>query len=130
MIAYNGNNEKSSRRNLKCAVCRINIDNKTKTYQSRTTFSVVCHNCNKKFSNEDIELMLNLFLAYGGYFGQFKDNKGDKYSIKTVIEDTLRNFKRRNLNFDELNMRLLHIVLLYGFTPSEYIKNLKLLLEK
>ena len=129
MIAYYGNNENNSRRNLKCAICRINIDNKTKTYQSKTTFGVVCYNCIKKFSQEDIELILNLFLVYDGYFGQLKDHKDCKYSIETVIKSTLTKLKKKKLNIDEFNMRLLHVVLLYGFTPNEYIKNLKLFLE-
>jgi len=71
--------------------------------------------------------MLNLFLAYGGYFRKLK-------SVPFSLEDTLKEIindagnKDGEFDFGEVNSRMIHKALLHGHSPQEYIDVLKSIL--
>jgi hypothetical protein len=110
---------------VKCGICRNEIRRGASIYQEGITFGVVCEDCYKSNSPEDIELMANLFLAFGGYFGQYKSEKYSLYeSLKNYIEPG-KNKKK----VDTLNIQLMHNALLHGITPHQYIQSLKILSE-
>ena len=67
--------------------------------------------------------MLNLFNAYGGYFGKFKKLKASVYKrLKEFNESSLRN--NNFLKADRVNLQLFHAALLFGFTPREYFQGI------
>ena len=71
---------------VKCGICRDEIKRGASIYQEGLTFGVVCESCYKNNSQHDLELMANLFLAYGGYFGKLKQNKFSVYkTIKKLM---------------------------------------------
>ncbi len=109
---------------LICALCHNDINEDSNVYQSMVCFAVICDNCHEKFSEEAIDLMINMFLAYGGYFSQFKK---EGFSIEESIKKIIDNLKLSK-NFTEIqeyNIRLLHQALLYGISPQEYVEKLK-----
>ena len=112
---------------IKCAICRADIKNHSRAYQSRSTFAVVCRECRRKLTEDDIELMLNLFLAYGGYFGKLKDVS---FSLEDTLKEILNDAGNKGEEFDlgEVNSRMVHKALLHGHPPQEYIDVLKSIL--
>jgi hypothetical protein len=118
----------SSGDSLKCAICRGDIKNNTNIYQSEHNFGIVCSNCYQKFSVKDIEWMMKIFLAYGGYFAKLKEQKFslERY-LRNLSENLIKNEKILDIN--ELNIKFIHEILLHGITIQEYQKKLKSLLK-
>ncbi|MFW9874629.1 MAG: hypothetical protein ACFFG0_16100 [Candidatus Thorarchaeota archaeon] len=111
---------------IRCGICRNEITRGASIYQEGLTFGVVCEQCYKSNSTEDLELMANLFLAYGGYFGKLKSKKFSVYkTIKKLIAEYQKNTEPNLLI--EMNIKMMHQALLYGVTPQELIQSLKTL---
>ncbi|MFX1500757.1 MAG: hypothetical protein ACFFDH_07310 [Promethearchaeota archaeon] len=108
---------------IKCGICRNNIANGAKIYQKGLSFGVVCEEYCKNNSLEDLELMANLFMAYGGYFGMKKDSN---YSLYKVLKK-LTSGDNGTRSILELNINLLHQALLHGICPHQFRQGLKLL---
>ena len=123
------NSEHSLSHNLhngvKCGICRNNIEKGAKIHQKGLNFEVVCEVCYRNNSPEDLELMANLFMAYGGYFGMLKDSG---YSLYKVLK-TLASGNNGNGSILELNINLLHQALLHGVCPHQFRQGLKLLID-
>ena len=118
----------SVRNSLKCGICRADIKNNSYVYQSEQNFSIVCANCCQKFSIEDIEWMLKIFLAYGGYFAQINDpNFSIERYLCNLADDLVRSEKTFDIN--ELNLKFIHEILLHGITIQDYQKKLELLVK-
>ena len=114
---------------IKCFICRHEIRERATLYQSGVTYSVLCSDCYRRFSKEDLDLIANLFLAYGGYFGQYKRSEFSVLKIlRAIHEDLFPIYKEHGI--EELNIRMLHKSLLHGISPQEYIENLHLLVKE
>ena len=114
---------------VKCGICRNEITRGASIYQEGLTFGVVCEHCYKNNSPEDLELMANLFLAYGGYFGIQKERKRSTY--KTIKKIMTKYQPRKEPDaLIERNIKMTHKALLYGITPQELIYGIKILLEE
>ncbi len=105
---------------LKCAICHNDIKQDNHLYQSERNKSIVCPNCWKLFSKEDIELIIDLFFAYGGYFGK---NDSSDFSVNEILKN-LTQESESDLDLDQLNIKLLHKALLCGITPEDFVKKL------
>ena len=112
MISNSKRKENSA---LKCVICRSVILDLTKIVQSRLNFSLICGKCIEKFPEDDLELMSNMFIAYGGYYGQISTFK---FSLDNLIYAFIKDGER--LDFKELNIKLLHKALLYGVSPKQF----------
>ena len=118
----------SSGNSLKCAICRDDIKNNTNIYQSKHNFGIVCWNCYQKFSIKDIEWMLKIFLAYGGYFAKLKDQN---FSLERYLCNLAEHLRKneKTLDMNELNIKFIHEILLHGITIQEYQKKLESFLK-
>ncbi len=123
MISYPKSYDKNSLGLFRCAICRNEIADYKNVYPAGLNFGLVCKDCYKKFSEDDIDLMINMFIAYGGYFGK---KQGSVFSLKILLNEFINKIKKEKgiLNLKELNIKLLHKALLYGITPQEFIDNL------
>jgi len=110
---------------LRCGICQNTIHNPSSVYQSKLLFIPVCEQCQRTFCEEDRELILNMFLAYGGYFGQ---HPKDQFSLATVFATLKEEGQMTKETADEINIRVLHTALIHGITPEEYISELEELL--
>ncbi len=113
---------------LKCTICRTDIKDNSSVYQSKNNYGIICGRCYQKFTEEDIELMLILFLTYGGYFGQLpKDQFSFFKTLKEIHNKTSINDNSSQIV--EINMRLLHKSLLHGLYPEQYQAKLRKLIN-
>ncbi len=119
----------STHETIKCGICRTELQQGASIYQEGLSFGIVCEKCYKSNSSEDLELMANLFLAYGGYFGMNKESEFSLYKeIKNLISKMQHDGTTDKLI--DLNVRMLHRALLYGVTPQEVILGLKILIDE
>ena len=119
------NHEISSK--LKCSICRADIKNRHNVYQTSLKFGIICGLCKHRFSNEDIEMIINMFFAFGEYFGA-RDKS--EFSIKDVILEFAVDINEGKVDFDSQNVRMWHKVLTYGITPREFLAELSLYVEQ
>lgn len=111
---------------IRCAICNSEIKDHHQIYQTTLSLGVVCKICRQRFSKEDIEMIANMFLAYGGYFGQFKR---DDFSIENLI---LKFAHKIDLDKESLtlsNIRMWYEILIHGIIPKEFLRALKKYIE-
>ena len=113
---------------LKCSICRADIKDNSAVYQSKTNYGIVCDSCCQNFSEEDIELVLTLFLSYGGYFGKFPKEQFSFHEALIEIHYSV-DMKEDSTQILEINTRLLHRSLLHGLYPEQYQAQLKRLVD-
>jgi len=113
---------------LKCSICRADIKENSTIYQSKTNYGIVCDSCCQNFSEEDIELVLTLFLTYGGYFGKLPKEQFSFHKDLKEIQDSV-DVKEDSTQILEINTRLLHRSLLHGLYPEQYQAQLKRLVD-
>jgi len=78
------------------------------------------------FSKEDIELILDLFIAYGGYFGKLKP---PDFSLVSMLDKLEKKDGRAAEPFEKLTVIFFHNALLHGISPQEYINQLEALID-
>ncbi|TFG28650.1 MAG: hypothetical protein EU532_04740 [Promethearchaeota archaeon] len=122
---------KSSNKRLKCAICHNDINDISLVHQPQLNLGVICTDCCEYFSKEDIRSMLELFLMYGGYFGQLRNQN---FSLITELKKINLFYSHdKSLSSDEIilevNSRLLHNALVHGIHPKDYLHSLKKLLN-
>ncbi len=83
-----GKSDRRSDRSVKCGICRAEIEDSAQIYQAGIKHGVVCSDYYNQFSANDLEMMANMFIAYGGYFGILKDSD---FSLLKTMENVLKN---------------------------------------
>ena len=111
---------------VRCAICHSEIKNHHQIYPTTLNSGVVCKICCQRFSKEDIEMISNMFLAYGGYFGQFKR---DEFSIENLILKFAHKIDLEKDNLTLTNIKLWYEILIHGITPKEFLRTLKKYIE-
>ena len=109
---------------IKCSICRADIKNLRTIYQSSLKIGVICKSCRKRFTEDDIEMMVNLFFAFGGYFGQFDKSE---FSMDESILVFSEELGVRKSAFHTQHVMMWHKILTHGITPKEFLKELSLL---
>ncbi|MFX0080623.1 MAG: hypothetical protein ACFE94_02620 [Candidatus Hodarchaeota archaeon] len=104
---------------LICGICHGEITQEAAIFQEGLHFGVICSECFVNNSENDIELMSNMFLAFGGFFGMLRD---PDYSIYEMLKDLIGKIhdNKKSITSVEMKIRLLHIALLHGITPREF----------
>jgi len=112
---------------LKCSICRATIKDRHKVYQSSLKLGIICDMCRQRFSDEDIEMIVNMFFAFGEYFGA-RDKS--EFSINDIILEFAINLDGGKVNFHSQNIKMWHKVLTHGITPKEFLEELSLYVEQ
>ena len=112
---------------IKCSICRADIKDRHKVYQSNLKLGIICDQCRQRFSDEDIEMIINIFFAFGEFFGA-RDKS--KFSIDDIILEFAKNLDKGKDNFHSQNIRMWHKVLTHGITPQEFLKELSTFSEQ
>ena len=104
---------------IKCGICNRKIEHEATIFQEGLSFGVICSECYANNSEEDIELMSNMFLAFGGYLRMLKD---PDYSIYEMLKDLIGKIhdNKTTVSSVEMKIRLFHTALLHGITPREF----------
>lgn len=66
-------------------------------------------------------MIVNIFFAYGGYFGQFDKSK---FSMEDAILEFAEELGVHNASFQVQNVKLWHKILTHGITPEEFLGKL------
>jgi len=112
---------------LKCSICRADIKHRHKVYQCSLKLGIICNLCRQRFSDEDIEMIINIFFAFGEFFGA-RDRS--KFSFDNTILEFAKNLDKGKANFHSQNIKMWHKVLTHGITPKEFLKKLSLFVEQ
>jgi len=112
---------------IKCSICRADIKERHKMFQTSLKLGVICRSCRKRFSDEDVEMIVNLFFAFGGYFGEFDKSE---FSIDDVIVEFAEQLDAGRATFHSQNLKMWHKVLTHGITPKEFLKELSVYVEQ
>ena len=112
---------------IKCSICRADIKERHKVYQSSLKLGVICNLCRQRFTDEDIEMIINMFFAFGGYFGA-RDKS--KFSINDIILEFAINLDEGKVNFHSQNIKMWHKVLTHGITPQQFLEELSIYVEQ
>ena len=123
------NFEERSDHDIRCGICRTKIINREQIYQVGISLVTICGGCHEKFPPEDIEMMANMFIGYGGYFGMLEEAD---FSFLSILEEILEGYPEGGdrINSEQLNIVLMHKALLHGISPQEYINNLNHLVHE
>lgn len=102
-----------------CKICSNEIENFSTITVNSLTKDMVCKHCPDKFEASDIEFMVRMFTAFGGYFEQFKleTERRDKY-----LEKFRKTRKKSISKVGATEISLLHQCLLHGIHPKD-LKN-------
>lgn len=106
---------------IKCSICRAGIKDRHELYQSSLKLGVICKTCRERFSEEDIEMIVNLFFAFGGYFGQFDKSE---FSIDEMVIDFAEQLDADNSTFHLQNVKMWHKILSHGIAPKDFLREL------
>lgn len=120
---------KKPRYSLYCSICRKKITEKASIFQESLHFGIVCPVCHTNNSQEDLELMANLFLAFGGFFGKKEEAKFDVETVLRKLIDEVDS-SGSQVSVEKLNVKVLHRALLHGVTPKQYVTILESILEE
>jgi hypothetical protein len=113
---------------VQCAVCKNGAGSKVKIVRLGTSFSVVCEECIVNFSKEDLELMHNMFVAFGGWFGKCASSKEDSFQeLKIIAKEYAKSGK--DIAKIESDVKTLHRAFLHGITLVQLVQGLRVLSE-
>ncbi|MBA7475051.1 hypothetical protein ES707_10415 [subsurface metagenome] len=112
---------------IKCSICRADIKERHKMYQTSLKLGVICRSCRNRFSDEDIEMIVNIFFAFGGYFGKFDKSE---FSIDDIIVEFAEQLENKEINLHSANVKMWHKVLIHGITPQEFLEELSVYVEQ
>lgn len=120
--------EKKSLSFVTCSICQRNASLQIKIKKIGSSFGIVCCECSRLFTDKEIELMHNMFTAFGGYFSKMSTSKEVTYSkLKEIAEDYRS--REKDIENIENDVKTLHAAFLYGISPQQLVKGLKLLID-
>ncbi|MHA2038866.1 MAG: hypothetical protein ACW98X_20735 [Promethearchaeota archaeon] len=102
-----------------CGICHRKINQGAATYHEGFRIEVICPHCYSRNSEKDIELITNMFLAFGGYFGMLRD---PLFPVNEMLKCFLKEIQssKGKIPTECLKIKLLHLGLLHGITPEEF----------
>ena len=102
-----------------CGICHKKIKKRAAVYHEAFHIEVICPHCYSQNSKEDIELIANMFLAFGGYFGRLRD---PLFPVNEMLKCFLNEIQANKgmMSSECLKIKLLHLALLHGVTPEEF----------
>lgn len=113
---------------VECSICRSCDIAEIKIKRLGRSFGVVCRDCSEAFSDKDLELMHNMFTAFGGHFGKLGGSKEENYKR---IEEIARSYQKEGKKASSVknDVKTMHRAFLYGILPVQLIQGLRMLLE-
>lgn len=102
-----------------CGICHKKIRQGAATYHEGFHIEVICPHCYSRNSEKDIELIGNMFLAFGGHFGMLRD---PLFPVNEMLKSFLKEIQanKGKIPTECLKIKLLHLALLHGITPEEF----------
>ncbi len=113
---------------VQCELCHGDVKQQPTIKRLGAKFGVICKDCSEQFSDQEIELMANMFLAFGGYYNQLHSSKDVKFHL---LKEIARDYKQKQQQIIKLesDIKTLHKALLHGIPLAQLFHGVKLLLE-
>ena len=103
---------------VKCSICRQEIRGKHRFTKLAMNYGVICPECDNKFNDDEIELISNIFTAYGGYFGSLKGlSRNSVNRLSNLYKEG-----EKKIDINALDIKILHQALLQGIDPSQIVQ--------
>ena len=113
---------------VNCVLCRNETKLDARIKKIGNSFGIVCEECAKTFRDEEIELMHNMFTAFGGYYNSMRNSKELSYSkLEEIAKEYMEQLK--DVNGIENDIKTLHSAFIHGISPQQLVKGLKLLVD-
>ena len=110
----------------KMAQCAICAGVSVKILRLGSNFAVVCKRCLVTFSLKELELMHDMFIAFGGYFGKYANNKEESYQeLKKIAKEYAQS--GRGITKIKNDVKNLHRAFTHGITPIQLVQGLRVL---
>ncbi|TFG03278.1 MAG: hypothetical protein EU542_02880 [Promethearchaeota archaeon] len=111
---------------VKCKLCQIDVKKTSQIVKLGTNYGVICSDCAEEFSSNDRELIYNMLIAFGGYYGKLRTPTTNNYKIiKSLAEEY--QIAAQKINIASLDVCVLHQAFLYGISPSQVVQGLRIL---
>lgn len=116
-------NQESKKFVPQCVIC---AETSVRILRLGSNFSVVCKECSVKFSKRELELMHNMFLAYGGHFGKLNSSKEEAYQ---ELEKIAKEYSKSGKDVARIESDVKNLIraFLHGITPIQLVKGLQVL---
>ena len=103
-----------------CELCHNDAKGKAVIKRLGPKLGIICNTCREQFSDQEINLMINMFIAFGGYFNQFKSSKRTQ---QTIINEIARENDKKEQGRDKVenDVRALHQALLHGISLPQLV---------
>ena len=111
---------------VKCKLCQANVKKTSQIVKLGTNYGVICSDCAEEFSHADRELIYNMCLAFGGYYGKLRTQTTNNYKIIKSLGE-LYQIKNGAISITSLDVRILHQAFLYGISPTQIVQGLRIL---
>jgi len=111
---------------VKCKLCQADLKKTSRIVKLGTNYSVICSDCADEFSPNDRELLYNMSIAFGGYYGKLRTPTTNNYKIIKSLAEQYQIAKEK-INIASLDVRILHQAFLYGISPSQVVQGLIIL---
>jgi hypothetical protein len=113
---------------VKCKLCQNKVKKTSQIVKLGTNYGVICNDCAEEFSPIDRDLIYNMFIAFGGYYGKLRTPTTNNYKIIKSLSSQ-HQITKREINIASLDVRVLHKAFLYGISPSQVVQGLRILSE-
>ena len=114
------------KKSVNCSICNDPIYHHGSIKKIGFKHSMVCNECDNEFLDEEIELMGNIFNAFGGYYGKLK--RSDKHSRMMLKEIVIFYIEQgKDISKIENDVNVLHQLFLYGISLTQLTLELVLI---
>ena len=111
---------------VKCKLCQTDVKKTSQIVKLGTNYGVICSDCAEEFSPKDRELIYNMCIAFGGYYGKLRTPTTNNYKVIKSLAEQYQ-IARGEINVASLDVRVLHKAFLYGISPSQIVQGLSIL---
>ena len=111
---------------VKCKLCQTEVKKTSQIVKLGANYGVICSDCAEEFSPKDRELIYNMMVAFGGYYGKLRTPTTNNYEIIKLLSEQ-HQLANREISIASLDVRVLHKAFLYGISPSQVVQGLKIL---
>jgi hypothetical protein len=113
---------------IQCKLCHNDIGKKPIIKRLGAKFGVICRDCSEQFSDQEIELMANMFLAFGGHFNQYQTPKERQQQIITEVAGEYLRKEQTSAKLKS-DVKTLHRAFLNGISLAQLTRGINRVIE-
>ena len=112
---------------IQCEICHDASPKNVKIRNFGTKLGIICGDCSERFPDKEIDLMFNMFTAFGGFLGKLQTVKLTNYlKLKEIAKEYIEAGK--DIDNIEKDILVLHKAFLHGISLSQLKDGLNLII--